>query len=287
MRFAICNEIFKGWKLDDAMAYAAKAGYDAIEIAPFTIASYVTAIPASERQGIREAAAHVGLAISGIHWVLVQAEGMYLNHPDKIIRERTAQYFCDLVDFCADIGGQTIVVGSPKQRNILEGVAPAQAWDWAREVFTHSIRRAGERGVTICLEPLAPAETNFINTAAEAIRFVNQFQSPNFKIILDVKAMCSESKPIPQIIQESWPHFAYFHANDKNLKGPGFGEIDFKPIAAALKQVGYNGYVSVEVFNFEEGPEAIATRSIGYLRTVFGQEKPVATTKYTKYTKEE
>jgi len=269
MQFAICNEIFKGWKLEDAMSFAAKAGYAAIEIAPFTIASYVTAIPASERKSIREAAAHAGLAISGIHWVLVQAEGMYLNHPDRTIRERTGQYFCDLVDFCADIGGRTIVVGSPKQRNILEGVSPDQAWDWAKEVFTRSIGRAGERGVTICLEPLAPAETNFINTAAEAIRFVKQFQSPNFKIILDVKAMCSESKPIPQIIQESWPHFAYFHANDKNLKGPGFGEVDFKPIAAALKQVGYEGYVSVEVFNFEEGPEAIATRSIEYLKRVF------------------
>jgi sugar phosphate isomerase/epimerase len=90
------------------------------------------------------------------------------------------------------------------------------------------------------------------------------------KIILDVKAMCSESKPIPQIIRESWPHFAYFHANDRNLKGPGFGDVDFVPIAAALKEVGYDGYVSVEVFKFEEGPEVIATRSFEYLKRVFG-----------------
>src|SRR5207237_1811814 len=121
-----------------------------------------------------------------------------------------------------------------------------------------------------CFEPLAPTETNFINTAADAIRFVQRVRSPNFKIILDVKAMSSEAKSIPQIIQQSWPHFAYFHANDKNLKGPGFGEVDFQPIAAALNQVGYNGYVSVEVFNFDEGPEAIATRSIEYLTNVFG-----------------
>jgi len=266
MKFAICNEIFKGWRLEDAMSYAAKAGYDAIEIAPFTIANYVTDIPAAERQKIREAAARAGLGISGIHWVLAQAEGMHLNHPDKSVRERTAQYFCDLVDFCGDIGGQTIVVGSPKQRNVLDGVSQQQAWQWATETFGRSVKRALERGLTICLEPLSPAETNFINTAAEAIRFVKQFDSASFKIILDVKAMCSESKPIPQIIQESWPNFAYFHANDKNLKGPGFGEVDFKPIAAALKKVGYDGYISVEVFNFEEGPQTIATRSIEYLR---------------------
>ena len=89
------------------------------------------------------------------------------------------------------------------------------------------------------------------------------------KIILDVKAMCAESKLIPQIIRESSPHFAHFHANDKNLKGPGFGEVDFKPIAAALREVGYSGFVSVEVFNFDEGAETIATRSLDYLKGVF------------------
>jgi sugar phosphate isomerase/epimerase len=269
MQFGICNEIFQGWKLEDSMAYARKAGYDALEIAPFTIANYVTDISSADRQKFRDGASRAGIAISGIHWVLVQAEGMYLNHPETAVRTRTAKYFCDLVDFCADLGGKTIVVGSPKQRNIMEGVPPEQAWDWATATFRDSVKQAEERGVTICFEPLAPVETNFINTAAEAIRFVEQHQSPNFKIILDVKAMCSESKPIPQIIRESWPHFAYFHANDQNLKGPGFGEVDFKPIAAALREVGYHGTVSVEVFKFDEGPEVIATKSIEYLKSVF------------------
>src|SRR5258707_1565465 len=122
MQFAICNEIFKGWKLEDSMAYAAKAGYNAIEIAPFTIANYVTDISAADRQQIRDTAARSNLAISGIHWVLVQAQGMYLNHPDKAVRERTAKYFCELVNFCADLGGKIIVVGSPKQRNVMEGL---------------------------------------------------------------------------------------------------------------------------------------------------------------------
>ena len=269
MQFGICNEIFKDWKIEDAMSFARKAGYDAIEIAPFTIASYVTDIPAARRTEIRDAAARAGIAISGIHWVLVQAEGMYLNHPDTAVRTRTAKYFCDLVDFCADLGGKIIVVGSPKQRNIMDGVSPQQAWDWASTTFRDSVKRAEDRGITICFEPLAPVETNFINTAADGIRFVREHNSPNFKIILDVKAMSSESKPIPQIIRESWPHFGYFHANDVNLKGPGFGDVDFKPIAATLKEVGYDGVVSVEVFKFEEGAEAIATKSIDYLKRAF------------------
>ena len=270
MKFAICNEIFQNWKLEDAMTYAARAGYDAIEIAPFTITKYVTEISPAQRAGIRESAARAGIAISGIHWVLVQAEGMYLNHPEAPARQRTAKYFCDLVEFCADLGGRSIIVGSPKQRNVMDGVSAQQAWDWATDTFRDAVKRAEDRAVTICFEPLAPVETNFINTAADAIRFTQQLGSKNFKIILDVKAMCSEVKPIPQIIRESWPNFAYFHANDANLKGPGFGDVDFKPIAAALKEVGYDGVVSVEVFKFEEGPEVIATKSLEYLRKMFG-----------------
>ena len=86
------------------------------------------------------------------------------------------------------------------------------------------------------------------------------------KIILDVKAMASEGRPIPGIIREAAPHFAYFHANDPNLKGPGFGPTDFRPIFEALRAAKYGGYVSVEVFNFDEGPERIALGSIDYLR---------------------
>jgi sugar phosphate isomerase/epimerase len=83
--------------------------------------------------------------------------------------------------------------------------------------------------------------------------------------------MSSEAKPVPQIIRESAGRFAYFHANDVNLKGPGFGEVDFVPIAAALREANYEGIVSVEVFKFEEGPEAIATQSREYLRQTFGE----------------
>lgn len=271
MNFAICNEIYQGWKIEEALAHAARTGYDGVEIAPFTLADSVTDISAAERRRIRDLAARHGVALVGLHWLLVKPEGLYINHPDAALRARTAAYFVALVDCCADLGGRILVVGSPKQRNVLPGVTLEQAHDWAAATLRDAVRRAEDRGVTLCFEPLSPAETNFINTAADALEFVRPFQSPAFKIILDVKAMCSEAKPIPQIIRDSWPHFAHFHANDRNLKGPGFGDVDFVPIAAALREVGYDGFVSVEVFKFEEGPDAIARRSLEYLRKVFGE----------------
>lgn len=271
MKFGICNEIFKDWSIEDTFAFAKKVGYDAVEIAPFTIANNVNDIALAERQRIREIAKRTGIAISGLHWVLVQAEGKHLTHPDAAIRANTARYFVDLVNCCADLGGNRIIVGSPKQRNIEEGVTHSQAWDWATTCFRPAVARAEERGVIICFEPLAPSETNFVNTAEEGRKFAAQFESPAMSIILDVKAMSSESKPITQIIRESAGQFAYFHANDSNLKGPGFGDVDFRPIAEALRDSGYDGMVSVEVFKFEEGAEVIAKRSREYLRDTFGE----------------
>lgn len=270
MKFAICNEIYQGWTIEDTFAHAARVGYAGVEIAPFTLANAVTDISAAERQRLRDVAARNKIEIVGLHWLLAKPEGLYLNHTDANIRSRTAKYFVELVSCCADLGGKIMVVGSPKQRNVLDGVSHSQAWDWTATTFRDAVRCAEDRGVTICFEPLSPAETNFVNTAAEAIEFIKPFNSPAFKIILDVKAMCSETKTIPQIIRESWPHFAHFHANDKNLMGPGFGDVDFRPIAKALKEVGYDDYVSVEVFKFEEGADTIATKSIEYLRKSFG-----------------
>jgi sugar phosphate isomerase/epimerase len=269
MKLGICNEIFQGWSIDAVFEYCAKLGYGGVEIAPFTLGKTPGEISAETRRSIREKAAQLGIEVCGLHWLLARTEGLGLNHPDAAVRERTARYFCELVDCCADLGGKVLVLGSPQQRNVAPELTLRQAWEFAVETLRPAVRRAEERNAVICFEPLAPAETNFINTAAEAIRFAEQFRSPAMKIILDVKAMCAEGTPIPRIIRDSWPHFAHFHANDKNLKGPGFGEVDFRPIAAALVETGYDGFVSVEVFKFEEGPEAIASRSLTYLREVF------------------
>ena len=82
--------------------------------------------------------------------------------------------------------------------------------------------------------------------------------------------MSDERKAIPDIIRESRTHIAHFHANDPNLRGPGFGDVKFEPIAEALKEIGYGGYVSVEVFDYSPDPETIATQSLAYLRETFG-----------------
>ena len=116
----------------------------------------------------------------------------------------------------------------------------------------------------ICLEPLTPKETNFINTCAEAMELIDRLERPNFCLHQDVKAMLGgETSPIPELIARYAPLVGHFHANDLNLLGPGMGPTDFVPIFAALLRAKYAGWVSVEVFDYSPGCERIAREHDG------------------------
>jgi sugar phosphate isomerase/epimerase len=116
------------------------------------------------------------------------------------------------------------------------------------------------------MEPLTHLETNFCTSAGETVTLIERVNHPNFRLLLDVKAMAFENETRAELIKKHAHHLAHFHANDENLNGPGWGEVDFAPIFEALKAIDYAGYVSVEVFNFEPGPEAIATKSLEYMK---------------------
>lgn len=267
MKFGICSEIFKDWNdVGRTIDYVKAAGYDGLEIAPFTLAAYVTEISAATRREIVDRAAQAALDILGIHWVFVGPQGVYLTHPDKAVRDYTAQYLIDLVHCCGDLGGKVIIFGSPKQRNVMDGVNYDEAFGYARDVFERALPACETRGVTICMEPLTHLETNFCQSAAETVRLIDAVAHPNFQLILDTKAMTFEQESRAALIKKYAPYMRHYHANDENLNGPGFGDVDFAPIFAALKEVQFEGYVSVEVFNFEPGPEAIATKSLAYMK---------------------
>jgi len=267
MKFGICNEIFKDWRdIGRTIEFVKQAGYDGLEIAPFTLAQYVTDIRQATRREIVRKAEREDLEILGIHWVLVGPEGVHINHPDKAVRDRTAQYLIDLVNLCGDLGGKVMIFGSPKQRAVLEGVTYQQAFDYAVEGFETALPTCEERGVTICMEPLTHLETNFCTSAEETIRLIDRIDHPNFRLLLDTKAMTFEKEGRPATIRKFAKYLAHYHANDENLNGPGWGDVDFAPIFEALRDIAYQGYVSVEVFKFEPGPEAIATKSLEYMK---------------------
>jgi sugar phosphate isomerase/epimerase len=266
MKYAICNETFLDWPFDRAFAFARECGYNGVEIAPFTLATYATDISAQKRAEVRKQAAAAGLEVVGLHWLLAKTEGFYLTSPDAAVRKKTSEYLKELIRLCRDLGGSIMVLGSPQQRNLLPGVTKPQAMKYAAEVISTALPTFEECGVTLALEPLGPAEGDFLLTAEEGRELANLVGSPQVKLHLDCKAMSSESRPIPEIIRANRDLMIHFHANDPNRQGPGFGELDFVPIFAALKEISYRGWVSVEVFDYSPGIERLARESIENMR---------------------
>ncbi|PAW65291.1 MAG: D-tagatose 3-epimerase [Verrucomicrobiia bacterium Tous-C2TDCM] len=268
MKYAICNETFQDWPFEKAFAYARSLGYSGIEIAPFTLESPAPEFSADSRAILRRQIQDAGLECVGLHWLLAKTTGFYLTTPDEAVRTLTGQRLADLAHLCADLEGTIMVLGSPLQRNLLPGVTHEQAMDFAADTIRRAMPVLEDRGVTLALEPLAKTEGDFLNTAALGIELAEKVNSPNCRLHLDVKAMSGEEKAIPDIIRDSASWLAHFHANDPNLLGPGMGEVVFDPIFRTLKEVDYQGWVSVEVFRYEPGIETICEESIRYMREV-------------------
>jgi sugar phosphate isomerase/epimerase len=266
MRYAICNETFEGWDHARVCATVAELGYTGLEMAPFTLAPRITDVTLAQRQKLRQQAEAVGVQLIGLHWLLAKTEGLMLTSPDVQVRQRTAEYIVELAKACRDMGGDLMVFGSPAQRRIPAGATRAQAVDHATDTFKRALNGIVDAGVRLCLEPLAPTEADFIQTAAEACEIIERIKHPNFVLHLDVKAMSSETAPIPELIKKHASITGHFHANDPNKRGPGFGEVDFVPIFRALKETKYAGWVSVEVFDYTPDPVTIARESIRYMR---------------------
>jgi len=268
MKFSLCNEMYQGWAIDDVLASAKELGYDGVELAPFTLAPNAADVPASERRRIRAKADELGLDLVGLHWLLVSPEGLYINHPDDSIRLRTRDYMFELVRLCGDLSGKVMIFGSPSQRNVTDGETYETVFERTRAVFRECAEFANGFGVTICMESLPPDDTNFCRTASEALDLVKAVDHENFQMMLDVKSMCSEGRPLNDIIRECAPYVRHIHANDANRRGPGFGDTDFAPVFSALTESGYDGYVSVEVFDYKPDPVTIAGKSLEHMRSV-------------------
>jgi sugar phosphate isomerase/epimerase len=267
-KFALCNELLQTGDRDwaETCHLTAAAGYHGIEIAPFTLGPDAREIGPHARKVYSDTARRAGLEIVGLHWLLVSPIGLSLTSRDANVRAETERYLAALVDFCADLGGGVMVLGSPAQRRIPAGDTPIQAAERLMQGLQPALARANRHDVVLCLEPLPPPEADLVLTLAEAVALIERYAHPNLRTIFDAKSASSDEAPLPQLIQRNAKYIAHVHANDANRRGPGYGDTDFIPILSALRDIDYGGYISVEVFDNAPDPLTVANESLAYLK---------------------
>jgi sugar phosphate isomerase/epimerase len=275
MKIALCNEVLRPMPFEEQCSLAARLGYDAMEVAPFTLKDDPLQIGDAQAKEYARIAHDHGLTISGLHWLLVAPEGLSIVSADRAQRERTVRVMERMVELCAMLGGRYLVHGSPKQRSVPEGSSAAEAWERARDCLAQAARRAEACQMIYCLEPLSPRETDFVNTVEDAVRMVAEIGSPGLKTMIDCSAAGqAEHVSVPDLIERWVPtgHIAHVQVNDPNRRGPGQGEMRFGAILRSLlkmrREGRYGGIVAVEPFDYVPDGPGCAAYSIGYLRGI-------------------
>ena len=188
MRIALCNEVIAPMPFPAQCVYAAKLGYDGLEIAPYTLSDEPHRLGSAQLAAARAAAADAGIAITGLHWLLVKPAGLSISTRDDAVRKRTLDVMLALIDQCAELGGRYLVHGSPHQRRVEPGETRAAALARAQDSFAAVAERAEKAGVLYCIEALSAEQTPLINTLEEAARIVKDIGSTSIKSMLDCSA---------------------------------------------------------------------------------------------------
>ena len=217
--------------------YVKSAGYDGLEVAPFTLAPRITDVtPRGARDVCARRPPMPASRSSACTGCWRRPRASTSRRRTRPCAQRTTAYLVALAEACRDLGGGLMVFGSPKQRSLLPGVSREQALEFAAETFRpvlpvldacwrHALPRAALAGRDRLPEHL--------RRGARAGR--RGSNHPNVVLHLDVKAMASEPTPIADLDPaRTRPPPGHFHANDPNLRGPGFGDTDFVPIFEAL-----------------------------------------------------
>lgn len=264
---ALCNEVIRELPFDAQCRAAAVLGYDALEVAPFTLAEDPRTLRDRDVERLRRDAAAAGVRITSLHWLLMAPAGLSITSPDPLVRRKTLEVMEVLVGVCSALGGSVLVHGSPQQRNLSQEDPVGDA-ERAIEAFAHVAAVARDAGVTYCIEPLSPRETAFVNTVAEASAIVDRIGEPALKTMLDARAArLSETEPLEDVLRAGLRSgaVAHVHVNDSSSLAPGQGTDPFTGLVEVLLDKEYAGTVAVEPFDYRPDGPGAAAWSAGYL----------------------
>ena len=268
-RHSICNEVYQGWDFAKACRHIRETGYQGIEIAPFTLSEDPCNIPATDRKAHAAIIAGEGLTFVGLHWLMVAPKGLHVTTPDDDLRQRGWNHIRGLIDLCADLGPDGVMVfGSPLQRGTTGGSTQKEATARYTDGLAEVAPQAEARGVKILVEALPANQTNVVGSLAEAAGIVRQVGSPAIQTMFDTHNAVDETEPHGVLVERYFDLIRHVHVNETDGGHCGTGDYDFAPLLAALKRLDYRGWISLEAFDFAPGPERIATESLRYLNSV-------------------
>ncbi len=171
--------------------------------------------------------------------------------PDATVRKTSVQHLVRCIETASELGAK--LLGGPLYAPI--GYLPdhrptKEEWSWAVDAFRSVCDVLDSCDVTISIEPVNRSETFFVRTAREASSLCEAIGHPRFGVTIDTFHANIEERDIPEALTSIGPHLKHIHASENDRGLLGKGHVDFPGIVAALKKIGYNGYLMIEGFGY-------------------------------------
>ncbi|WP_404445589.1 sugar phosphate isomerase/epimerase [Microbacterium marinum] len=223
--------------ITEGIARVADAGYDGVEL---------VGEPAQTNIGeVKSALADNGVVASSI--VSIYTPERDIVSSTVAIRAAARDYVKGNIDFAQELGAEIVTFTPTACMKIVAEVDLEQEWAWAVEAATELARYAGQAGVKLVLEPWNRYETYLITRTEQAIRFIDEVNSPNLGYMADTFHMSLEERDIAESIRLAGSRLSHVHLADSNRAAPGFGHLDFEPIIQAIADSNYQGWISYEL----------------------------------------
>jgi sugar phosphate isomerase/epimerase len=247
------------------------AGYRGIEIAAFSLVKEgVQEISPARRKEMVAVMKRAGIECVGLHWLLAPPpKGLHFTTPDTAVRKKTVAYLDELIDFCADLGGPYMIFGSPKQRNTV-GISVDEAKKYFAEGLGAVADHAQRRGIKILVEALGQRATDVVNTLAEASELARRVNHPAVRIMFDFNNTTDETEPYDLLLRKYHESICHVHVQEQGGKhlGTGTAVNDYVKAFQTLKDLNYDKWISLEVFDFSPGGRRIAEESMAALKQI-------------------
>ena len=270
-KYAMCNESMKDLTWAEQCKIVSNAGFKGIEIAAFTLVNEgVNDLDQAQRSQMVQVMKDHGLECVGLHWLLAPPpKGLHFTAPDAAIRQKTVAYLDDLIDFCGDLGGTVMIFGSPKQRNTL-GISVDEAKKYFADGLAAVADHAQQRNVKILVEHLDHSQTDVVNTLAEAMDIVKAVNHPAIDMMFDFHNTADETESFETLVKRYYDNILHVHVQemDGNYLGTGKANEEFVGTFQLLKDMNYDKWVSLEVFDFSPGGQVIAKESMKVLKEI-------------------
>jgi D-psicose/D-tagatose/L-ribulose 3-epimerase len=232
MKYGVCNWIFGDEPLAETVARLAGFGYDGLELK-------------GDLELYAPAEVKAILDDHGLALLSLTPEDMDLPHPDAGVRAKAVDYYLRLLDFAAEVGAPMVGCHGAVGR-----IRPVTTYEQEYVNYVVGVQRIAERaqelGLRLAIEVLNRYESHLLNTAEEAVRFVEEVGAPNVGLLLDAYHMNIEEADLGSAIRAVGDHLILFHAADSNRQAVGHGHTDFVGVMRTLKEIGYDGSIIVE-----------------------------------------